>query len=403
MLVALFACAPAVAEPGGQAGGEAEAEPAALATPLDPEAAAAAFALAGWPKVATRPTAKFSWPREEFPLTAWRYRSIDTGELRGGGPPRDGIASIDEPRFVTPGTAAAWLTAQEPVAVVDLGGEAKAYPYRILVWHEIVNDVVGGVPVAITYCPLCFSGLAFDRRVDGVLLEFGTSGMLRQSNLVMYDRQTESMFQQINGEAIIGILTGARLERVSMQVLSFAAARAAWPELQVLDAERTGFVRDYGMNPYSRYDAATSFPFMLASDGVHWGDGLLPMARVLVVEEPGGDELPAVGLHDLATAGVAVLPPFLFVSTGTHTSTLDTRDITQGRDVGQGAVYFLPKGAKEWLLEDGVLVGRDGRYDPVTGISFTGGANLAPARHTNHLWVAWSVFKPETAVWAPPA
>ncbi len=148
------------------------------------------------------------WQRE-WPNTDFARHDVDYGEIISGGPPKDGIPSIDDPRFVP--VAEADLPANEPVIGLVIDGDARAYPLRILIWHEIVNDVVGGVPVAVTFCPLCNTGIVFDRRLDGEVLEFGTTGKLRKSDLVMYDRTTESWWQQFLGEAIVGELTGKRL------------------------------------------------------------------------------------------------------------------------------------------------------------------------------------------------
>jgi hypothetical protein len=131
--------------------------------------------------------------------TNWHRHTVDYAEIISGGPPRDGIPSIDAPLFSTPADAAEWLAGNEPVIAVALAGVARAYPLQILTWHEIVNDTLGGVPVLVTFCPLCNSALVFDRRLDGEVYEFGTSGLLRHSDLIMYDRTSESLWQQLTG------------------------------------------------------------------------------------------------------------------------------------------------------------------------------------------------------------
>ena len=153
--------------------------------------------------------------RASFRTFGWRTdfsrHSVPYDEFLSGGPPRDGIPPIDNPKFVSPGEADQWLEGLEPVIFVDIEGDARAYPLQILTFHEIVNDEVGGIPVAVTFCPLCNSAITFDRRLGGVVYTFGTSGNLRNSDLVMWDRQTESWWQQFTGEAIVGVLTGKRL------------------------------------------------------------------------------------------------------------------------------------------------------------------------------------------------
>ncbi len=154
---------------------------------------------------------------------------VDPARVISGGPPPDGIPPIDEPRFVR-AEDVDWLTPDEPVLAPAIGETARAYPVQILIWHEIVNDTIDGQPVAITYCPLCNSALGFDRRLGDRVLTFGTSGSLYLSDLVMYDRQTESLFSQLEGRAIAGVLTGSELDRVPVQTVTWAQWQQANPE-----------------------------------------------------------------------------------------------------------------------------------------------------------------------------
>jgi hypothetical protein len=133
--------------------------------------------------------------------------------------------------------------------VVRLGGETHIYPIQIMTWHEIVNDEVGGVPVSVTFCPLCNTAYAYKRPViDGKLTTFGTSGKLYNSNLVMYDRATDSYWPQALGKAVIGPATGQSLERIPAQIASWEEATSAFAEAHVLTRD-TGFSRPYGDNP----------------------------------------------------------------------------------------------------------------------------------------------------------
>ncbi len=192
--------------------------------------------------------------------TDFRLHTVPYSEIRFV-IPRDNIPSIDAPAFVGADEAAEWLADVEPVVALDVGGDARAYPLQILTWHEIVNDEVGGLPVAVTFCPLCNSAIAFDRRLDGELLEFGVSGNLRNSDLVMYDRQTQSWWQQFTGEGIVGKHAGRELEHLPSLLISFADFRAAHPDGKVLSRE-TGYRRDYGINPYIGYDTSGGTPFL---------------------------------------------------------------------------------------------------------------------------------------------
>jgi hypothetical protein len=168
---------------------------------------------------------------------------VDPADIIPGGPPPDGIPPIDHPRF-QPASSVNWLAPQEPVVAIELNGDARAYPVQIFIWHEIVNDAVGGVPVTVTYCPLCNTGIAFKRpTIDGKLLDFGTSGKLYNSNLVMYDRQTNSYWPQALGEAVTGPLTGTKLQLVPVQLVAWRDWRAAHPGGKVLSRD-TGASRD---------------------------------------------------------------------------------------------------------------------------------------------------------------
>ena len=180
--------------------------------------------------------------------------TIDLDDIRGGGPPKDGIPSIDDPSFI-PVDEVDFLSDREPV----VSFEGRAYPIQILTWHEIVNDDVDGTPVAVTYCPLCNTAIIFDRRVGGDTLEFGVSGFLRENNLLMYDRQTETLWQQFDGEAVVGTYAGERLDILPARIISWEDFTDNHPDGQVLSRD-TGYDRRYGSNPYEGYDAVGTGP-----------------------------------------------------------------------------------------------------------------------------------------------
>lgn len=218
---------------------------------------------------------KADWPRTDFSRS-----TIDLREVRSGGPPRDGIPPIDTPMFM-PARSVTGLDPDEPVLSFSVGDDARCYPLRVLIWHEIVNDVVGGRPVAVTYCPLCNTSIVFDRRLGDRSLDFGTTGKLRFSDLLMYDRQTESWWQQFTGEAVVGALAGARLSMLPSRLEEIGAFIARAPAGQVL-VPRDPSVRPYGTNPYVGYDSAPR-PFLY--DGVMPPDGVAPMMRVVAVDD----------------------------------------------------------------------------------------------------------------------
>ncbi len=245
-----------------------------LALPLTIVLTGAVLAL-GLHGAASRAAPNWGW-KLEWPKTDFSKHSVDLNEIMSGGPPKDGIPSIDSPNFEAVGEVT--LPDREPVIGLVIGGDARAYPLRILMWHEIVNDTVGGVPVTVTFCPLCNAAVVFDRRVEGRVLEFGTTGKLRYSDLVMYDRETESWWQQFLGEAIVGSMTGARLKFLPSRIESFAKFRARAPGGKVLVPGRLS-IRRYGNNPYSGYDSLDS-PWLYRG---RLPEGIAPLERVVTV------------------------------------------------------------------------------------------------------------------------
>lgn len=276
-----------------------------------------AVALAGARTALGNPDAWHAeWPRTDFSRSA-----IDYSEILSGGPPKDGIPAIDKPTFVSAGMTK--LAAQEPVISVEIAGDARAYPLQIMIWHEIVNDVVGGVPVAVTWCPLCNSAVVFERRADGRTLSFGTTGKLRHSDLVMYDRETESWWQQFTGRCIVGTLLGTKLKPLPARVESVARFRERLPRGRVLVPNDPG-ARAYGRNPYEGYDRAAA-PFLYR--GSYTGE-LPPLARVVVV---GNDAWPLELLmkRRRIEAGDLVLS-----WEAGQASPLDAPTIEAGREIG---------------------------------------------------------------------
>src|ERR687898_980854 len=220
-------------------------------------------------------------------LAGWKTngkrRLVSLAEFRPGGPGRDGIPALTRPRVV-PVSGVRHLAPQAPVIELVVRGEVRAYPLEMLVWHEIVNDVLGGRPVAVTFCPLCHTALVFDPRVAGRVLEFGTTGLLRNSDLVMYDRQTETWWQQFGGLGLIGELAGTRLRKLPARIVRWDAFARAHPRATVVGRE-TGHDRPYGTNPYPGYDDADSGPWFAAAN--EDDRRLRPKERVVFVEQAG--------------------------------------------------------------------------------------------------------------------
>lgn len=341
--------------------------------------------------------------------TDFSRHTVPLEEIVSGGPPKDGIPALDNPRFTSVAEADSWLSKRDPVVLLEEPGEAKAYPLQILIWHEIVNDVVGERPLAVTFCPLCNTALAFDRRLDEVVLDFGTTGRVRHSDLVMYDRQTETWWQQATGEAIAGVHAGRRLEFVSAPLVSWETFKEAHPTGLVL-SRRTGYDRPYGENPYTRYDDAGNSPIESFFRGRR-DDRLPAMARVVAVSLGGNDVAYAFSLlreRPAINDEIGEVPIVVFWRPGTA-SALDDRRISQGRDVGSTGVFERRLG-DHLLRFEPVSAGRfrdrvTGSEFDVLGRALSGplkGARLKAIPHGNHFWFAWGVFKPATRVVASP-
>jgi hypothetical protein len=345
-----------------------------------------------------------SW-RTDFGRTA-----VPLSEIVSGGPPKDGIPALDRPSFESAEEADGWLGDSDPVVIVEHGRTVKGYPLGILIWHEIVNDFVGDLPVTITFCPLCNTALAFDRRLDGRVLDFGTTGRLRHSDLVMYDRQTETWWQQAVGEAIVGELVGRRLTYVPANTLGWAEVKRLYPAVEMLSRD-TGFPDyrssgRYGQNPYAGYDSRSApYPrfFAGAVDA-----GLPAMDRVAALDLGDGG---AVSFRELERSGV-VNADFegrafaVFWAPGAA-SALDERRIARGRDVGQSVVFDRRAGGRTLAFEPAEGGFRDretGSTWNLAGLATAGplaDERLTPMAHGNHFWFAWIAFRPNTEVWRP--
>ncbi len=360
-------------------------------------------------------------PREPIPDSAgvaeqlsggerWRTDfskiSVPPLEIVPGGPPKDGIPSIDRPRFEDARAADAWLEAREPVLVLSLGDIARAYPLRILIRHEIVNDVVAGRPVAVTYCPLCNTALVFDARVGEQRLDFGTTGRLRHSDLVMYDRQTETWWQQASGEGIVGELTGTLLDFLPANTMSWATARDLYPGLQVLSRD-TGFPIRYGANPYVGYDSrAEPYGGFFAPEL----DTRFPaLDRVAAIDRARGWAAPFSELAQtrVAEAEIEGVPVVVLWLPGVA-SAVDASEVARGRDVGQSAAFDRRVDGRvlSFSWRDGAFRDREtGSTWDFAGRATAGplmGLRLAPIAHGNHFWFAWAAFRPESKVWRAP-
>ena len=284
---------------------------------MRPIALVLALMLAG-PAVADPARWAAAWPDTDFSRA-----NVDFAEIRSGGPPKDGIPALDAPRMI-PVAEEDRLDPAEPVLVLEMPGDTpRAWPIRYLTWHEIVNDTAGGIPVAVTFCPLCNAAMVFDRRVAGTELSFGVSGLLRHSDMIMYDRQTESWWQQATAEAIVGELAGTELRQLPGWMESWGAFAARNPDGLVMD--EPDWPRSYGRNPYVGYDSSAS-PFLY--DGADPPHGIHPLERVVRVGERAWPLTRVAGAGEIAEAGVTIS------WVAGEASALDAARIGEGRDVG---------------------------------------------------------------------
>jgi len=336
--------------------------------------------------------------------TDYSKHTIDLSTLKSGGPPKDGIPSIDTPSFVSVEAARNWVAPEEPVILLEHKDAARAYPLQILTHHEIVNDRIAGTPVAVTFCPLCYSALAFKRVLDGETVEFGVSGLLRNSDLVMYDRKTETLWQQLTGNAIVGDLAGQTLEQLPSQIVSFRQFAEAHPAGEVLSRD-TGHSRPYGRNPYAGYDNIDNKPF--AFDGPA-DDRLPPMAKVVAVSM--GDMYKAYPhsvtekkrvIHD--TMGDR--PLAIFHAPGA-VSALDAAQISESKEVGATGVFDRRADGRTLHFS----YAGDGRFEDeetgstwtVTGEAVAGplkGTQLNRVQHGDYFAFAWLAFRPDATIY----
>ena len=334
------------------------------------------------------------------PTSGWKTdfskSIIDLDQVVSGGVPRDGIPPIDNPRFQPVGSVY-HLSDNSPVVAVNVAGDARAYPLEVLTRHEIVNDVVGEIPVAVTFCPLCNSALVYDRRVDGETLRFGVSGNLLNSDLIMWDDLSESWWQQLTGYAIVGEYSGRRLGFVTSQMISFAVFRERYPLGKVLQ----GPLGAYGRNPYAFYDSsAAPFLFRGALD-----DRLHPTERVLgaeVAEQPLAYSFPLLRRVRVVNDRVGDIDIVVFWQAGAA-SALDQTDIDSSRDVGMALMFERRLDSDRNLSffydGSGFVDYETGSRWNILGEAYEGplaGAQLRQTHASTHFWFAWAAFHPDT-------
>ena len=339
-------------------------------------------------------------------LTDFSLHSVPYDEIAPGGPGRNEIPPLDSPTFVVTTEADSWLQDLEPVVVLELNGDVRAYPLQLLIWHEIVNDVVAGVPVAVTYCPLCNSAVAFPRTLDDTVYDFGTAGYLRHLDLIMWDRQTESWWQQVTGEAIAGELVGKQLDILPVSIDPWKNFKQAHPNGMVL-SRNTGYGRPYGQSLYPSLDHIDEqSPSREGPGGV-----ILPvMERVVGVTVDSVSvafpysTLARERVVNYAVGGTDVV---VFYEPETLTPFKDSDADADVRSVGAAGVFSPHLNGQKLTFKfsgDGIVDVETGSRWNLLGQAVEGpltGQRLEPLLHGDHFWFAWTAFHPTTQVYPP--
>jgi hypothetical protein len=323
--------------------------------------------------------------------------TVPLDKILSGGPPQDGIPSIDNPKFHSVQEADEILEDSELVLGLNINGDIRVYPLQILVWHEIVNDVVGDQPVAVTYCPLCFTNQVFNRTLnDGNTVEFGTSGKLYNSNLVMYDRKSNSLWSQTLGEGIVGEYAGVKLERIPFDVAYWKEWKELYPESKVLSRD-TGSVRPYGADPYGDYYTNDLILFPVANDDKRLG------LKEIIIGLENKDQYKAYKLQEIETKKVindvigedkkialVSLEPFMI-------RVFDR--VIDGNDDGNKIVVDLFYNETTNTLIDRVT-GSELNFDGKFINKQLQGKKLERLPMDQGFWFEWAAFHPETEVFS---
>jgi Protein of unknown function (DUF3179) len=335
--------------------------------------------------------------------TNFEKKSIDLNELLSGGPPKDGIPAIVNPKFTTQDEATNWLDNKEPVIAVNMNGMSKAYPLQILIFHEIVNDRIGSTPLLISFCPLCYSGIVFNRTVNGMAVNFGVSGLLRNSDMVMYDQLSESFWQQFTGEAIVGDQTGTQLEIIPSQIISFEQFMNNYPDGLIL-SKNTGFKRPYGMTPYTKYDSKDALPFLFNGKK----DSRLPQNEKVIGIKM--DSLAKAYPYSITSKKKVINDKVgqqeivLFHIPGTFSS-LDQKYINESKDVGSTGVFYrnIDNYQLTFKYENDKIIDKQTQSVwSITGQCINGELKTKQLKKTlygDYFSFAWFAFRPNSLIY----
>jgi hypothetical protein len=313
---------------------------------------------------------------------------VPLDQIVSGGPPPDGIPSIDNPKFLSVVDASKFLKDSDLVVGLTINGQTKAYPLLILVWHEIVNDKVGGVPVSITYCPLCFTAQVFNRTIGGHMVEFGTSGKLYNNNLVMYDRLCGSLWSQALGEEIVGTHAGESLKRIPFDLAHWKDWKQLYPNSMVLSTD-TGFTRPYGVDPYGDYYTSDQLFFPISNLDKRLG------LKEMVVGLDNEGQYKAYILHQIESSKiindkVGNKPIVLFSlyprMVRAYSPIIDGQTLDFQYNASTSKIIDKQTGS-EWNF-DGIAVNGQMKAKQLTRLPFDEG-----------FWFSWAAFHPQTRIY----
>lgn len=335
--------------------------------------------------------------------TNFEKKTIDLNELIAGGPPKDGIPALIDPKFTTIKGADDWLDLNEPVIAVEINSSAKAYPLQILMFHEIVNDRIGTVPLLVTFCPLCYSGLVFNRNVNGMPVKFGVTGLLRNSDLVMYDQLTESFWQQFTGKSIVGDMTGEKLEVISSQIISFGEFKNIYSNGLVL-SQNTGFKRPYGKNPYFNYDNEDTVPFLFTGEKDSRLKQNEKVIGLTIKDSSKAYPYSITSEKNIIYDKLNNTEILIFHVPGTN-SALDSRFINDSKDVGATGVFnpYLDGEKLIFNFTDNKLIDTNtNSVWSITGKCISGklkGEKLEKIHSGDYFAFAWLSFRPNSQIY----
>jgi len=313
---------------------------------------------------------------------------VPLDQIVSGGPPPDGIPSLDNPKFLSVVDANKFLKDSDLVIGISLNGETRAYPLLILVWHEIVNDKVGGVPVAVTYCPLCFTTQVFNRTINGQAVQFGTSGKLYNNNLVMYDRLSQSLWSQALGEGIVGSHSGESLKRIPFDLAYWKDWKQLYPNSMVLSTD-TGFTRPYGADPYGDYYTSDQLFFPISNI-----DKRLGLKEVVVGLGDGG-QYKAYTLHQIESSKIvndkvgnkSIVLVSLFPRMARAFNPIINGQILSFQYNASANRVFDKQSGSEWNF-DGLAINGQLKGKQLTRLPFDEG-----------FWFSWAAFHPQTKIY----